>query len=61
MLMHNEYIPEVKIKKWYTNSEPWLSEALRNSIKMRNKFYYVLENIPSVKNELATTLHNTFS
>ena len=51
--MHNKYFPKVKIKKGYSNRKPWLSEALRNSIKIKNKLYYVYKKTQSVKNELA--------
>ena len=39
--MHNKYFPKVKIKKGYSSGKPWLSEALRNSIKMK-KYYEVV-------------------
>ena len=50
--MHDKHFPKMKIKKGYSNRKPWLSEALRNSIKFKNKLYYVYQKTPSVKNEI---------
>ena len=49
----NKYFPKVGIKKKkYSNRKAWLSEALRSSIRNKNKLYYKYEKIPSVKNEV---------
>ena len=40
------------MKKGYSNRKPWLSEALRNCIKCKNKLYHVYKKVPSVKNEI---------
>ena len=37
---YNEYFPKVMIKKKYSNRKPWLSEALRSSIRNKNKLYH---------------------
>ena len=34
----------------YNNRKPWLSDALRNSIKFKNKLYYKFRKIGSVYN-----------
>ena len=33
----NKHIPIVRIKKRYNSRKPWLTEALRQSIKRKNK------------------------
>ena len=48
-LPNNKYFPKVKIKKGYSNRKHWLSEALHNSIKIKNKLYYVHKKNPSEK------------
>ena len=57
--MHNIYFPKVKIKKGFSYRKPWLSEALRKSIKIKNKLYYVYKKSQSVKNELAYKNYKT--
>ena len=47
----NKSFPKVRIKKRYNNRKPWLSDALRNSIKFKNKLYYKYKKISSVYNE----------
>ena len=47
----NKSFPKVRIKKRYNNRKPWLSDALRNSIKLKNKLYYKYKKISSVYNE----------
>ena len=42
----------VKIKKRYNNRKPWLSEGLRNSIKIKNKLYLNYCKVKSVTNEV---------
>ena len=51
MELHNKHFPKVRIKKGYSNRKPWLSEALRDCIKRKNKMYYVFKKVPSVNNE----------
>ena len=51
MVLHNKHFPKVRIKKGYSNRKPWLSEALRDCIKRKNKMYYVFKKVSSVKNE----------
>ena len=48
---YDKAFPIVKIKKKYNNRKPWLSLALRGSIKKKNKLYAKMHNRP--------TLHNT--
>ena len=47
----NKSFPKVRIKTRYNNRKPWLSDALRNSIKLKNKLYYKYRKISSVYNE----------
>ena len=49
--LHEKCFPKIKIRKKYSNRKPWLSEALRSSIRSKNKLYHKHKNIPSVKNE----------
>ena len=51
MVLHNKHFPKVRIKKGYSIRKPWLSEALRDCIKRKNKMYYVFKKVSSVKNE----------
>ena len=37
--LYNKHFPKIRIKKKYTNIKPWLSEALKNSIRHKNKLY----------------------
>ena len=48
---YDKAFPIVKIKKKYNNRKPWLSPALRDSIKKKNKLHVKMHNRP--------TLHNT--
>ena len=52
MELRNKYFPKVRMKKGYSNRKPWLSEALRNCIKCKNKLYHVYKKVPSAKNEM---------
>ena len=52
MELHNKYFPKVRMKKGSSNRKPWLSEALRNCIKCKNKLYHVYKKVPSAKNEI---------
>ena len=47
----NKCFPKVRMKMKYNNRKPWLSDALRNSIKWKNKLYYKFRKIDSVYNE----------
>ena len=46
-----DIFPKVRIKMKYNNRKPWLSDALRNSIKFKNKLYWKFRKIGSVYNE----------
>ena len=37
--LFNKHFPKVKVKRKYNNRKPWLSEALKNSIRYKNKLY----------------------
>ena len=49
--LHEKCFPKIKIRKKYFNRKPWLSDALRSSIRYKNKLYHKYKKIPSVKNE----------
>ena len=49
--LHNKHFPKSKIKIRYNNNKPWLSDDLRESIKIKNKLYCLSKRIPSVYNE----------
>ena len=51
IFLHNKFFPKTMIKRKYCNRKPWLSEALRTSIRHTNKLYHRYRKIPSVKNE----------
>ena len=55
--MHGKYFPKVIIKKGYSYSKPWLSEALRNPVKMKKTLYneYIFRTL-SVKMKLITEM-----
>ena len=53
----NKCFPKVWMKMKYYNRKPWLSDALRNSIKWKNKLYYKFRKITSVYNE---TSHKSY-
>ena len=55
--MHDKHFPKMKIKKGYSNRKPWLSEALCNSIKFKNKLYYMYQKTPSVKDEITYNIY----
>ena len=46
----NRYFPKDRMKMKYNNKKPWLSDALRNSIKLKNKLYYKFRKVNSVYN-----------
>ena len=48
----NKHFPIVRIKKRYNNRKPWLTDALRQSIKRKNKLYSTYKRLPCVRNEL---------
>ena len=49
--LHEKCFPKIEIRKKYSNRKPWLSDALRSSIRYQNKLYHQYKKIPSVKNE----------
>ena len=51
MSIHDKCFPKVRIKKRHSNRKPWLTEALRNSIKVKNKLYHISKRIPCVRTE----------
>ena len=48
--LHDKHFPKCKIKVRYSNNKPWLSDDLKESIKIKNKLYYLSKKIPSVYN-----------
>ena len=51
IFLQDKCFPKIRIRKKYSNRKPWLSDALRNSIRNKNKLYHKYKKIPSVKNE----------
>ena len=50
--LHDTCFPKIRIRKKYSNRKPWLSDAIRNSIRNKNKLYHKYKKIPSVRNEI---------
>ena len=48
--MYNKPFPKMIIKWKYSKGKPWLSEGLKNSIKLNNKLYLNFEKINSAHN-----------
>ena len=42
--LHEKCFPKIKIRKKYSNRKPWLSDALRSSIRYKNKLYHKYKN-----------------
>ena len=55
MALYNRCFPRTGVKKKYNNRKPWLSEALKNSIRYTNKLY---QSIKRIKLHLIKTLIN---
>ena len=53
--LHDKCFPNMRRK--YSNGKPWLSDAIRNSIRNKNKLYHEYKKIPSVRNEI---IYKTF-
>ena len=49
--LHDKHFPKTKIKIRYKNNKPWLSDDLKESIKLKNKLYCISKKVPSVYNE----------
>ena len=49
--IHDKCFPKIKIKKKYSNRKPWLTETLKNSIKMKNKLYHTSKKVQCVRTE----------
>ena len=45
--LFNKHFPKVKVKREYNNRKPWLSEALKNSIRYKNKLYKKSKRVKS--------------
>ena len=54
--LHDKCFPKIKIKKKYSNRKPWISDALRNSIRNKNKLYHKYKKIPTIRNETSYKL-----
>ena len=51
MALYNRCFPRTRVRKKYNNRKPWLSEALKNSIRYKNKLYQKYKKIKSAFNE----------
>ena len=49
--LHEKIFSKMKIRKKYSNRKSWLSDALRISIRYKNKLYRKYKKFPSVKNQ----------
>ena len=49
--LYNKHFPFRKIKLRYSNRKPWLTEALKQSIRKKNKLYMKYLKIKSAQNE----------
>ena len=49
--LYNKYFPKTRTKNKYNNRKPWLSEALKNSIRHKNKLYLKYKKVRSAFNE----------
>ena len=45
--LFNKHFPKVKVKRKYNNRKPWLSEAMKNSIRYKNKLYKKSKRVKS--------------
>ena len=45
--LFDKHFPKVKVKRKYNNKKPWLSEALKNSLRYKNKFYSKSKRVKS--------------
>ena len=45
--LFNKHFPKVKEKRKYNNRKPWLSEALKTSIRYENKLYRKSKRVKS--------------
>ena len=53
IIMHyEEAFPLTQVKVGYHNRKPWLTIALKNSIKNKNKLYFMYRKSPSCENEI---------
>ena len=50
-LLYDEAFPKKRIKIKYNCKKPWLTEELKQAIKMKNKLYIKSKKIPSAFNE----------
>ena len=51
MALYNRCFPRTRVKKKYNNIKPWLSEALQNYIRYKNKLYQKYKKIKTALNE----------
>ena len=54
--LHDKCFPKIKIKKKYSIRKPWLSDALRNSIRNKYKLYHKYKKFPTIRNETSYKL-----
>ena len=55
--LHDKCFPKIRIRKKYSKRKPWLSDAIINSIRNKNRLYHKYKKIPSVRNEI---IYETF-
>ena len=48
--MYDKAFPVIKVKFKYNNQKPWLSDELKDSIKLKNKLYKKSIKFPSLTN-----------
>lgn len=49
--LHNHHFPLKRCSSRYKARKPWLTEGLRNSIKLKNQLYIKYHKSPSIENE----------
>ena len=49
--LYNRCFPRIRVKKKYNNRKPWLSEALKNSIRYKNNLYQKYTKVKTAFNE----------
>ena len=49
--LHNKHFPKMKLKLRYNNNKPWLSDDLKDEIKVKNKLYCLSKKVPCLRTE----------
>ena len=50
--LFNKCFPKIKVKKKYNTRKPWLTEALRNCIRQKNKLHIEFKKYGTARNEI---------